>query len=123
MSLQELVRLIYFKDLPDKCHKYCSAFLCTLLSDKKYRSMEKILVLGLGNNRHRQLFRQLEEVVQELGLTAPIEQVMDVETILASGVSSIPAIIVNGKVFFDGKTNPTRAELRRLFMSGLALSG
>ncbi|KGE86735.1 MULTISPECIES: thioredoxin family protein [Phaeodactylibacter] len=82
--------------------------------------MNKILVLGLGNSRHRQLFRQLEDVVRELDLTAPIEQVMDVETILASGVSSIPAIIVNGKVFFDGKTNPTRAELRRLFLSVLA---
>jgi hypothetical protein len=84
--------------------------------------MNKIIVLGLSNNRHRQLFRQLEAVVGELDLTAPVEQVMDVETILASGVSSIPAILVDNKVFFDGKTNPTRAELRRLFLSLLALS-
>lgn len=84
--------------------------------------MNKIIVLGLGNNRHRQLFRQLEDLVSELDLTAPVEQVMDVETILASGVNSIPAIIVDGKVFFDGKTNPTRAELRRLFLSRMALS-
>lgn len=84
--------------------------------------MNKIIVLGLGNSRHRQLFRQLEDVMQELGIAAPIDQVMDVEAILASGVNSIPAIIVNGKVFFDGKTNPTRAELRRLFRSGMALS-
>lgn len=83
--------------------------------------MDKIIVLGLGNSRHRQLFRQLEVVVQELGLAAPIEQVMDIETILTSGVSSIPAIIVNGKVFFDGKQNPTRAELRRLFANSLSL--
>lgn len=67
--------------------------------------MNKILVLGLGNGWYWQFFWQLEDVVWELDLIVLIEQVMDVEMILALGVSFIFVIIVNGKVFFDGKIN------------------
>ena len=74
--------------------------------------MKQIRILGLGNSRHRQLSRLLEGVVSDLGITVDVEQVMEVEQILSSGVESIPAVLLNDKVVFDGKSNPTRAELR-----------
>jgi hypothetical protein len=74
--------------------------------------MKQIRILGLGNSRHRQLSKSLDMVMRELGWSVDIEQVMEVDQILSSGVESIPAIVFNGEVVFDGKSNPTRAELR-----------
>jgi hypothetical protein len=78
--------------------------------------MKQISILGLGNSRHRQLSKLLEGVVQELGMSADVEQVMEVEQILSSGVESIPAVLLNGKIVFDGKSNPTRAELKEALL-------
>ena len=78
--------------------------------------MKQIRILGLGNSRHRQLNKLLEGIVQELGMSADVEQVMEVEQILSSGVESIPAVLFNGKIVFDGKSNPTRAELREALL-------
>ena len=74
--------------------------------------MKQITILGLGNSRHRQLSSNIEAVIRELDLSVDVEQVMEVEQILSSGVDSIPAVVLNGHVIFDGKTNPTRAELK-----------
>jgi len=74
--------------------------------------MKHIRVLGLGNSRHRQLTHNLENVVREMELAVDVEQVMEVDKIISSGVGSIPAILLNGNVIFDGKVNPTRAELK-----------
>jgi hypothetical protein len=74
--------------------------------------MKQIRILGLGNSRYRQLSKSLDMVMRELGWAVVIEEVMEVDQILSSGVESIPAIVFNGEVVFDGKSNPTRAELR-----------
>lgn len=74
--------------------------------------MKTIQVLGLGNNRHRQLTHLLEQELERMGLAIPVEQVMDIEVILASGVDAIPAVLVGGQVVYDGRTLPTRADVQ-----------
>lgn len=81
--------------------------------------MRQISILGLGNSRHKQLSSSLYAVIQELGWAADVEQVMEVDQIIASGVASIPAIVINGKVVFDGESNPTRAELREVLLRSM----
>lgn len=78
--------------------------------------MRHISILGLGNSRHKQLSSSLYAVMQELGWAVDVEQVMEVDQIIASGVASIPAIVIDGKVVFDGKSTPTRAELREALL-------
>lgn len=79
--------------------------------------MVRIQVLGLGNNKHRQLSQNLMAALARAGLRAEVEQVTDVDEILRLKVSSIPAIILNGRIFFENGHTPTVEELLSLLFS------
>lgn len=87
-----------------------------LADELSQTEMKQIRILGLGNSSHRKLNKSLYAVVKELDWVANVEQVTEVEQILSSGVEAIPAIVINGEVVFDGKSNPTRAELREALL-------
>ncbi len=63
----------------------------------------KIQVLGPGCARCVTLHENVLKVVQELGLPCEVEKVTDMQQILATGVMSTPALVVDGQVKSAGR--------------------
>jgi small redox-active disulfide protein 2 len=75
--------------------------------------MKKILVLGPGCPKCEKLKKDVESVVQELGLEAEIGKVTDISEMMQYGVMSTPALVVDGEVKVVGKA-PSVAELKKM---------
>ena len=63
----------------------------------------KIKVLGSGCPSCKKLLENTKEAVKELNIDTDIEYITDLEKIMASGVMSIPALIINDNVVSKGK--------------------
>jgi small redox-active disulfide protein 2 len=75
----------------------------------------KIEVLGPGCPKCHDTFRKVRAVLDELKLEAELIKVTDVFEIIDKGISVTPALIVDGKVRFQGKV-PSAAEIRNLLL-------
>jgi small redox-active disulfide protein 2 len=73
--------------------------------------MRKILVLGTGCPKCRQLCEAAETAVRESGIGCTIEKVTDLNDILAFGVMMTPALVVDGEVKVMGKV-PSVEEIK-----------
>ena len=72
-----------------------------------------IKVLGMGCANCRRLEENVSRAVAELSLDATVEKVTDFPAILAYGVSSTPALVVDERVVAAGRVPDTR-QLRAL---------
>ena len=72
-----------------------------------------IKVLGPGCTNCRTLERLTREAVAALGLQATIDKVEDYPTIVAYGVMSTPALVIDEQVVLSGRV-PTPTRLREL---------
>ncbi len=63
----------------------------------------EIKILGTGCAKCNELYKRVSELNGELGLEADVKKVEDLRDILAAGVMSTPALVVNGKVKSTGK--------------------
>ena len=63
----------------------------------------KIEVLGTGCPKCKKLTENAQKAVTELGVTAEIEKVEDMDRIVAYGVMMTPALVLDGKVMSSGK--------------------
>jgi small redox-active disulfide protein 2 len=72
-----------------------------------------IQILGTGCARCKQLFSNTQTAVIQANLDANVEKVEDIKAILAFGVMSTPALVVDGVVKFSGKV-PSVEELKKL---------
>jgi len=83
--------------------------------------MLKIEVLGPGCSKCDNTFEKVKQVLDELksagsiGLEAELVKITDVFEIIDRGVSFTPALIVNGKIKFQGKV-PSVGEIRNLLL-------
>lgn len=77
----------------------------------------QIEILGMGCSKCNSLESDVRKAVAELGLSAEIAKVSDLEAIVARGVMSTPALIVNGRVKFAGRV-PTPQQLRQALLEG-----
>ena len=75
----------------------------------------KIEVLGLGCPKCHDTFEKVRAVLDELKLEAELIKVTDVFEIIDKDISVTPALIVDGKVRFQGKV-PSAAEIRNLLL-------
>lgn len=75
----------------------------------------KIEVLGMGCAKCNNLEEEVRKAVKELGLTAEITKVSDLETIVSRGVMSTPALIIDGQVKSAGRV-PNPAQLREMLL-------
>jgi small redox-active disulfide protein 2 len=83
----------------------------------------KLEILGAGCANCHKLMAITEEVVHELGLTdAELVKVEDFPKIMAYGVMSTPALVIDGKVVVSGKV-PSKAEMTSLVTTALAAQG
>lgn len=73
----------------------------------------KIQVLGTGCPRCKSLAQLVERAVAELGLTVDVEATYGMETLLAFGVMSPPALVIDGVLQFAGKI-PSLLELKSI---------
>ena len=70
--------------------------------DKDNR-ITSIKVLGAGCKSCHKQFENVKKAVEELGLEIEVEYITDMEKVMAFGVMSMPAIVVNEKVVSMGK--------------------
>jgi len=64
----------------------------------------KIEVLGTGCSKCKTLYENVKKALEENGATAEIIKVEDIPSIMKYGVMSTPALVIDGKVMFSGKT-------------------
>lgn len=76
----------------------------------------KIQVLGTGCAKCTELTRRTEAALKQLSIEAPVEKVSDIRDIMAFGVMSTPALVVDGKVCFAGRV-PNVDELAKIIAS------
>ena len=73
----------------------------------------KIEVLGAGCAKCRTLYEAVQTAVKEKGIDAEIIKTEDIPSIMKYGVMSTPALVIDGKVVFSGKT-ASAGEIRGL---------
>lgn len=70
----------------------------------------KIEVLGTGCAKCKTLYEAVKTAVSEKGIEAEVVKVEDMPSIMKYGVMSTPALVIDGKVVFSGKS-PSVAEI------------
>ena len=63
----------------------------------------KIEVLGTGCAKCKALYENAKRAIAESGTTAEIVKVEEIPRIMAYGVMSTPALVIDGQVKFSGK--------------------
>ena len=72
--------------------------------------MKTIKILGTGCARCKQTEAIIRETLDEIGVSANIEKVTDIQDIFSYDVMVTPAVVVDEKVLFKGKV-PTKEEV------------
>ena len=72
----------------------------------------KIQILGTGCPKCKTLTQLAEQAAKDLQIDCQIEKVTEIDQILAFGVMTTPALVVNGVVKVAGKV-PTLEEVKR----------
>ena len=75
----------------------------------------KIQILGTGCPKCQKLAQHAEAAAKELGVTYELEKITDLQRILAFGVMTTPALVVEGVVKVVGKV-PTPEEIKPLLV-------
>lgn len=75
--------------------------------------MKKIQVLGTGCPSCKRLAELAEQAACELQLPHELEKVTEIDKIVAFGVMSTPALVVDGEIKVSGKV-PSLNELKEL---------
>jgi small redox-active disulfide protein 2 len=73
----------------------------------------KIQILGTGCAKCNALMMATEKAAQALGLPYELEKVTDLKQIIAFGVMTTPALVVDGKVKVSGKV-PSVEEIKKM---------
>jgi len=66
--------------------------------------MKKILILGTGCPKCKQLYENTEAAIKASGVEASIEKVEKITDIIGYGVMTTPALVVDDKIVSAGKT-------------------
>ena len=75
-----------------------------------------IKILGTGCPNCKTLEKITREVVQENNISANITKVEDIMDIMAYGIASTPALVINGKVIFKGRV-PSANEIKNVLLT------
>lgn len=75
--------------------------------------MKDIKILGTGCAKCKTLEKATREVVETLGIDAQVSKVEDIMDIIAYGIATTPALVVDGKVVVKGRV-PSNDEIKKL---------
>lgn len=78
----------------------------------------RVKILGTGCSKCKKLEEIAREAVAELGIVAEVEKVEDIASIMAFGVMSTPALVINEEVKLAGKV-PNKARVIELLQAEL----
>jgi len=73
----------------------------------------KLQILGTGCAKCNNLSQATEKAAQALGVQYELEKITDLKQIMAFGVMTTPALVVDGKVKVSGKV-PSMDELKSM---------
>ena len=76
----------------------------------------KIEILGMGCATCNKLEDTARLAIKEAGIDAQIEHVKDIKQIMAYGVLTTPALVIDGKVVATGKL-PSLADIKQMIGS------
>ena len=74
--------------------------------------MKKIIVYGPGCPKCKQVEELVRRVVKESGLESEVEKVGDLKAMMAAGIISTPAVMVDGAVKSAGRV-PKPEEIKK----------
>ena len=63
----------------------------------------KIEILGTGCAKCKTLYENVKKAVEESGKDAEVVKIEEIPKIMAYGVMSTPALVIDGQVKFSGK--------------------
>ena len=75
--------------------------------------MKTIKILGTGCAKCKQLEAVVREVLSETGMSAHVEKVEDIQSIMEYDVMPTPALVVEDKVVLSGRV-PTKIEVKAM---------
>lgn len=78
-------------------------------------SLVSIKVLGSGCKSCHELYENTKKAVKNVGLSAEVEYVTDLEKIMGYGIMSMPGLVVNEKVVSAGKVLKT-PDIEKIFL-------
>ena len=81
-----------------------------------------IKILGPGCAKCHQLAKTTREVVGELGIDASIEEVKDINKIIAYQVLITPGLVLNDELVCSGRA-PGKAEMSQFITAALSKEG
>jgi small redox-active disulfide protein 2 len=73
----------------------------------------KIEILGMGCPTCNKLEDSVRIAVMETGIDAEIDHVTDIKKIMARGVMTTPALVIDGKVVATGRL-PSLADIKKM---------
>lgn len=82
----------------------------------------KIQVLGSGCANCHRVEQVAKQAVAELGISAQVELVTDVQTIMRYGVMNTPGIVIDDKVVSTGRV-PALSRMAKLITDAVARQG
>ena len=68
--------------------------------------MKKIQVLGTGCPKCKKLEEHTRQAASEAGVPFELEKVTDIQKIIAFGVMSTPALVIDGQIKVTGRVPP-----------------
>lgn len=71
----------------------------------------EIKVIGTGCEKCNRLYQNVQQAVNELGITANIEKVAELMDIVRLGVMLTPALMVDGKIVTTGRVPDVKSLL------------
>ena len=75
--------------------------------------MKRLQILGPGCPRCKMLTEHTEQAAMALGLEYTLEKVTDINDIIAFGIMTTPALVVDGEVKVAGRV-PTAEAIKQL---------
>ncbi len=72
-----------------------------------------IKVLGSGCTKCKALEKVTREAVADMGISAEVEKVEDIQKIMGYGVMRTPALVINEKVVLSGRL-PSLSEIKEI---------
>jgi len=74
----------------------------------------EIKVLGPGCTNCNKMEEMAKQAVKELGVTAEIVKITDIDQIAMHGILSTPGLIVDGKIRHSGKPLPSLEKVKEM---------
>ena len=78
----------------------------------------KVQVLGSGCPSCKRLYDMTKKAVQELGITADVEYVTDIQKIIELGLMSSPVLVIDGKPVLVGMVPGNPEKIKELLKKG-----